>query len=195
MNIIPGDQMAPLKAPLSSSKEIYSSRGCMCQISLAAALATAESSPSDVRVLESMTITLFCCVGDIKQCPLSTEKQIGGTGFTARLCSLRCLLGRMFGPLMLQPCVPASCDPARKHLCKIFTWATACRCFEMTVKTRWVITWHSKPWNKEPQTPGSCQPPQSGAGHLNQNNSSGSYCDVWFITSCEQWFVYFGQTG
>lgn len=80
--------MALLKAPLSSSKEIYSSRGCMCQISLAAALATAESSPSDVRALESMTITLFCCVQDIKQCPLSTEKQIEGTGFTARLCSL-----------------------------------------------------------------------------------------------------------
>lgn len=52
-NITPEDQMALLKAPLSSSKEIHSSCGCMCQISLVPALASAESSPTDVCVLWS----------------------------------------------------------------------------------------------------------------------------------------------
>lgn len=100
--------MALLKAPLASSKEIYSSRGCMSQVSLVAALATAESSPSDVCALESMTIILFSCVQDRKQCSLSAEKQIEGTGFTASLCSLHCLSGRKIGPLMHRPCVRAA---------------------------------------------------------------------------------------
>lgn len=78
-----GRSNALLKAPLSSSEEIHSSCGCMCQISLVLALATAESSPSDVCALESVTIILFSYVQDIKQCPLSTEKQIEGTGLTA----------------------------------------------------------------------------------------------------------------
>lgn len=107
-NISLEDQMALLKAPISGSKEIYSSRGRMCRISLVDALATAESRPSDVCAPESMTIILFSCVQDIKQCPLSTEKQIEGTGFTASLCSLHCLLGRKIGSLMLQPCVHAA---------------------------------------------------------------------------------------
>lgn len=43
VNTILEDQMAFLKAPLSRSKEIYSSGRCMCRISLGAALTTVES--------------------------------------------------------------------------------------------------------------------------------------------------------
>lgn len=107
-NITREDQMALLKAPLSSSKEIHSSYGCMCQISLLPALASAESSPTDVCTLESVTIILCSCVQDIKQCPLSTEKQIEGTGLTAGLCSQHCLSGRKTGSLMNRPCVHAA---------------------------------------------------------------------------------------
>lgn len=49
-----------------------------------AALATAESSPSDVCALESMTIILFPRIQDIKQCPRPAEKANRGNRFHGR---------------------------------------------------------------------------------------------------------------
>lgn len=58
-----GRSNSPLKSPLCSGKEIHSSRGCMCQISLVAALTTAESSPPDVYSGVNDHYIVFLCSG------------------------------------------------------------------------------------------------------------------------------------
>lgn len=80
------DQIARFKGPLSLSREIYSSSGCMCQISFIAVLTTAKASLSDVCTLESMTIILFSFVKNIKQWP-SQQKRKQSEWVSLSLCS------------------------------------------------------------------------------------------------------------
>lgn len=71
------DQMTLLKAPCPVSREIYSSSGCTCQISLAVTLTTAESSSSDVCVRSGVNdhyIALLC--SGRKTMPPVHKKQI-----------------------------------------------------------------------------------------------------------------------
>lgn len=89
-NIILEDQIALLKAPLSGGKEIYSSCGRMCQISLVLALTTAKPTRSDVRAPESMTIILFSPCSGHKTMPSVHRKVNRGNRFHCQ--SLFCVV-------------------------------------------------------------------------------------------------------
>lgn len=112
--------MALLKAPLASSKEIHSSCGCMSQISLAAALATAESSPSDVCALESMTIILFSCVRDKKTMLSVHRKANRGNRFHGWSLFSAPFVRQEDWVINASAMCSCSCGPAGKYFCKIF---------------------------------------------------------------------------
>lgn len=139
----PGRSNCPLKSPPSSSEEIHSSCGCMCQISLVLALATAESSPSDECVLGSVTNILFSCAQDIKQCPLSTKKQIEGTGLMASIFFSTLFVRQEDWVINALAMCSCSCNPAGKYL-RIYHKERGW-CFQMKGKKRSLKRCNSKP--------------------------------------------------